>query len=51
MIEDNDLFSELYGIIIKRKIQVSKRKQRVWIHNTIKQRKKLQTRILTQNIK
>ena len=28
-------FSELYGIIIKRNVQVSIRKHRFWIHNTI----------------
>ena len=54
MIEDNDIFSKLYDIIIKRNIQVSRRKHMFWIHNTIKQQKKLQiqTRILnTQKIK
>ena len=32
MVEENDVLNELYGVIIMRKIQLSKRKQRFWIH-------------------
>ena len=35
MVEENDILNELYGIIIMRKIQLSKRKHRFWIHNII----------------
>ena len=36
MVEENDVLNELYGVIIMRKIQLSKRKHRFWIHNIIK---------------
>ena len=39
MVEENDVLSELYGVIIMRKIQLSKRKHRFWIHKLIKKRK------------
>ena len=40
MVEENDVLNELYGVIIMRKIQLSKRKHRFWIHNIIKKRKR-----------
>ena len=40
MVEENDVLNELYGVIIMRKIQMSKRKHRFWIHNIIKKRKR-----------
>ena len=33
MVEENDVLNELYGVIIMRKIQLSKQKHRFWIHN------------------
>ena len=50
MIEENDIFGELYGIIIKGKIQVSNTKHRLWIHNTITQRKKLHSYAEKKNL-
>ena len=32
MVEENDVLNELYGVIIMRKIQLSKPKHRFWIH-------------------
>ena len=40
MVEENDVLNEFYGVIIMRKIQLSKRKHRVWILNIIKKRKR-----------
>ena len=41
MVEENDVLNELYGVIIMRKIQLSKRKHRFWIHNIIKKAEKV----------
>ena len=40
MAEEHDVLNELYGVIVMRKIQLSKRKLRFWIHNIIKKRKR-----------
>ena len=40
MVEENDVLNELYGVIIMKKIKLSKRKHRFWIHNVIKKRKR-----------